>query len=129
MTSWYLLLFFKVSDIFAMLTAQRHRLVNRIHTSFIRTHVRHVLPTSQTHTQAVDYYELDLARSSHRWVMQELLHLAAVEPGNNVVECTMEGLELFSLNSLCLTYVPVDSRAASEPVSILLSQQFSQKKG
>ena len=42
---------------------------------------------------AVDYYELDLARSSHRWVMQELLHLAAVEPGNNVVECTLEGID------------------------------------
>jgi len=42
---------------------------------------------------AVDYYELDLSRSSHRWVMQELLHLAAVEPGNNVVECTLEGID------------------------------------
>jgi len=42
---------------------------------------------------AVDYYELDLARQSHRWVMQELLHLAAVEPGNNMVECSLEGID------------------------------------
>jgi hypothetical protein len=42
---------------------------------------------------AVDYYELDLARSSHRWVMQEILHLAKVEPGNNVVECSLEGVD------------------------------------
>jgi hypothetical protein len=30
-------------------------------------------------------------------VMQELLHLAAVEPGNNVVECTLEGSKVLSL--------------------------------
>ena len=42
---------------------------------------------------AVDYYELDLSRPSQRWVMQELIHLAAIEPGNNVVECTIEGID------------------------------------
>ena len=35
---------------------------------------------------AVGFYELDLARSTDRFVMQELLHLASVEPGNNIVD-------------------------------------------
>jgi hypothetical protein len=52
----------------------------------------HAFDYSCLYQQAVDYYELDLSKASQRWVIQELIHLAAVEPGNNVVECTLEGM-------------------------------------
>ena len=42
---------------------------------------------------AVDIYELDLERSAERFVMQELLHLASVEPGDNIVDCTYQGID------------------------------------
>jgi hypothetical protein len=42
---------------------------------------------------AVGFYELDLARSTDRFVMQELLHLASIEPGNNIVDCTYQGID------------------------------------
>ena len=42
---------------------------------------------------AVGFYELDLARSTDRFVMQELLHLASVEPGDNIVDCTYQGID------------------------------------
>jgi len=58
------------------------------------SHLAHSIDMQVLHgVMAVDYYELDLARQSHRWVMQELLHLAAVEPGNNMVECSLEGID------------------------------------
>jgi hypothetical protein len=42
---------------------------------------------------AVDFYELDLERSAERFVMQELLHLASVEPGDNIIDCTYHGMD------------------------------------
>jgi hypothetical protein len=42
---------------------------------------------------AVDYYELDLARAAERFVMQELLHLASVEPGDNMLDGTYQGID------------------------------------
>jgi len=54
---------------------------------------------------AVDYYELDLAQSASRYVCQEMLHLAAAEPGNNVVGCTLDTID-FNMPSGWLNDVP-----------------------
>jgi hypothetical protein len=35
---------------------------------------------------AVNYYELDLASASQRYVLQELLHIAVFEDGENCVQ-------------------------------------------
>jgi hypothetical protein len=40
---------------------------------------------------AVGYHELDLSIPDHRWVMQVLFHLAAVEPGNNMIDFQYNG--------------------------------------
>ncbi len=42
---------------------------------------------------AVDFYELDLERCPERFVMQELLHLASTEPGDNIIDCTYQGID------------------------------------
>ena len=42
---------------------------------------------------AVAYYELDLGLPEHRWVAQELVHLAMEEPGENMVECQYNGMD------------------------------------
>ena len=42
---------------------------------------------------AVGYYELDLALVEHRLVAQELVHLAMVEPGENMVDCQYNGVD------------------------------------
>ena len=42
---------------------------------------------------AVDFYELDLERPAERFVMQELLHLAAIEPGDNIFDCTYQEID------------------------------------
>ena len=42
---------------------------------------------------AVDFYELDLEQPPERFVMQELLHLASVEPGDNMYDCTYAGID------------------------------------
>ena len=54
---------------------------------------------------AVDFYELDLERAPERFVMQELLHLASVEPGDNMVECTYQGID-FTVPAGWLKEVP-----------------------
>ena len=54
---------------------------------------------------AVDFYELDLERPVDRFVMQELLHLATVEPGDNIVDCMYQGID-FSVPAGWLKSVP-----------------------
>jgi|LauGreDrversion2_3_1035106.scaffolds.fasta_scaffold62721_1 hypothetical protein len=44
-------------------------------------------------TMATNYYELDLAQPEQRWVAQELVHLGAVEPGTNMVEVSLQGVD------------------------------------
>jgi len=39
---------------------------------------------------AANYYELDLSESEQRWVCQELVHLAAVEPGIHCIEVSLQ---------------------------------------
>lgn len=42
---------------------------------------------------AVGYHELDLAVADQRFVAQELVHLAMVEPGENMVDCQYNGVD------------------------------------
>jgi hypothetical protein len=56
-------------------------------------------------TMAVDYYELDLAHPAQRLICQEIVHLASVEPGNNVVDCTLDGVD-FDIPAMWLSDVP-----------------------
>jgi Ran GTPase-activating protein (RanGAP) involved in mRNA processing and transport len=42
---------------------------------------------------AVNFYELDLAEAAQRYVMQELLHIAVLEDGENVVELQYQGCD------------------------------------
>ena len=42
---------------------------------------------------AVGYHELDLAVTEERFVAQELVHLAMVEPGENMVDCQYNGVD------------------------------------
>jgi len=42
---------------------------------------------------AANYYELDLSDVEQRWVVQELVHLGAVEPGKNCVEVQLQGID------------------------------------
>ena len=42
---------------------------------------------------AVNYYELDLANKSERWIMQELVHLAIAEPGQNCMNETYNDMD------------------------------------
>jgi hypothetical protein len=39
---------------------------------------------------AADYNELDLSEREQRWLRQELVHLAAVEPGINCIEVSLQ---------------------------------------
>jgi len=42
---------------------------------------------------AVNYYELDLANASQRYVLQELLHIAVFEEGENIVQLQYQGCD------------------------------------
>ena len=42
---------------------------------------------------AVNFYELNLESNEDRFVMQELLHLASTETGNNMIDCTYQGID------------------------------------
>jgi len=42
----------------------------------------------------VDYYELDLKDRADRWIMQEVVHLAIVEPGENCVNSTFNDMDM-----------------------------------
>lgn len=42
---------------------------------------------------AVGYHEFDLAVTEERFVAQELVHLAMVEPGENMVDCQYNGVD------------------------------------
>lgn len=54
---------------------------------------------------AVDYYELDLAIPDERFVVQELVHLATSEPGENCVSETLEGID-FAMPAAWVIEVP-----------------------
>jgi hypothetical protein len=54
---------------------------------------------------AVGFYELDLAQSTDRFVMQELLHLASTEPGENIVNCTYRGID-YTIGAAWIKDVP-----------------------
>ena len=45
-------------------------------------------------SSAVGYWELDLSSSEDRWITQELVYLASVEPGYNVVQCKLDAVAL-----------------------------------
>jgi hypothetical protein len=42
---------------------------------------------------AVGFYELDLSIPEQRWVVQEIVHLACVEPGDNLIEAQRDGVD------------------------------------
>lgn len=42
---------------------------------------------------AVAFYELDLSVPEQRWVVQEIVHLAMVEPGENIIESQRDGVD------------------------------------
>jgi hypothetical protein len=52
---------------------------------------------------AVDYYELDLSQPEERFIAQELVHLAASEPGENCVNETLEGID-FETPASCVPF-------------------------
>jgi hypothetical protein len=43
---------------------------------------------------AVGYYELNIAIPDDRFIAQELLHLAIIEPGENIVDCQYNGADM-----------------------------------
>ncbi|EKX50115.1 hypothetical protein GUITHDRAFT_103928 [Guillardia theta CCMP2712] len=45
------------------------------------------------HVMAVDYYELDASNEEDRWIMQEIVHFAVAEPGENCVNETWNGMD------------------------------------
>ena len=45
------------------------------------------------HVMAVDYYELDASNDEDRWIMQEIVHFAVAEPGENCVNETWNGMD------------------------------------
>jgi hypothetical protein len=47
-------------------------------------------PNMFNEVMAANYYELDLSHPEQRWVVQELVHLGAVEPGVNMVEVSLQ---------------------------------------
>jgi hypothetical protein len=44
---------------------------------------------------AVGFYELDLSIPEQRWVVQEIVHLACVEPGDNLIEAQRDGVDFY----------------------------------
>jgi hypothetical protein len=44
---------------------------------------------------AVGFYELDLSNPEHRWVAQDIVHLASVEPGANLKESQKNGVDFY----------------------------------
>jgi len=43
---------------------------------------------------ACDYYELELSDPEQRWICQEILHLGVIEPGENMGECMLNGIQI-----------------------------------
>ena len=52
-------------------------------------------------SMACDYYELDLEDPEQRWVCQEVLHLGSIEPGENMGESMLDGID-FTITSAWL---------------------------
>jgi len=62
--------------------AERHMLMERIH----RLNIFH-------NHMAIDYYELELSNHAERAIMQDIVHLAIVEPGQNCMNETYNDMD------------------------------------
>merc|ERR1719421_931176 len=52
---------------------------------------------------AVGYYELDLTKPAERWICAELVRLAVLEPGENLIDETYDGLDFVMPAGWCQT--------------------------